>query len=55
MYCDFSIIINQLLLLMHNICKSFNDGYKVRGVFLDKVWHDGLNSNYKKMGYRVTY
>ena len=40
--------INQLLLITHNIYKSFDDGYEVRGVFLDiskafdKVWHDGL-------------
>ena len=40
--------INQLLSIMHNIYKSFDDGYEVRGVFLDiskafgKVWHDGL-------------
>ena len=33
---------------MYNIYKSFDDGYEVRGVFLDiskafdKVWHDGL-------------
>ena len=40
--------INQLLSITHNIYKSFEDGYEVRGVFLDisktfdKVWHDGL-------------
>ena len=40
--------INQLLSITHNIYKSFDDSYKVRGVFLDiskafdKVWHDGL-------------
>ena len=40
--------INQLLSITHNIYKSFDDGYEVRGVFLDfskafdKVWHDGL-------------
>ena len=27
--------INQLLSITHNIYKSFDDGYKVRGVFLD--------------------
>ena len=38
--------INQLLLITHNIYKSFDDGYEVRDVFLeiskafDKVWHD---------------
>ena len=36
--------INQLLSITHEIYKSFDDGYKVRGVFLDiskafdKVW-----------------
>ena len=40
--------INQLFSIMHNIYKSFDDGYEVRGVFLDiskafdKIWHDGL-------------
>ena len=40
--------INQLLSITHNIYKSFDDDYEVRGVFLDiskafdKVWHDGL-------------
>ena len=40
--------INQLLSIAHNIYKSFDDGYEVRGVFLDiskaldKVWHDDL-------------
>ena len=40
--------INQLLSITHNIYKSFDDGYEVRGVFLDiskafdKVWHNGL-------------
>ena len=40
--------INQLLSITHNIYKSFDDGYEVRGVFLDiskafdKVWHDGF-------------
>ena len=43
--------INQLLSIMHKIYKSFDDGYEVRGVFLniskafDKVWHDGLIFN----------
>ena len=27
--------INQLISITHEICKSFNDGYEVRGVFLD--------------------
>ena len=40
--------INKLLSIIHNIYKSFLDGYEVRGVSLDiskafdKVWHDGL-------------
>ena len=40
--------INQLLSIAHNICKLFDDGNEVRGVFLDisktfdKVWRDGL-------------
>ena len=40
--------INQLLSAMHNIYKSSDDGYEVRGVFrniskaFDKVWHDGI-------------
>ena len=40
--------INQLLSITHEVYKSFDDGYEVRGVFLDiskafdKVWHNGL-------------
>ena len=40
--------INQLLSITHDIYKSFDCGYEVRGVFLDiskafnKVWHDGI-------------
>ena len=39
---------NQLLSITHKICKSFDVGYEVRGVFFDiqkafdKVWHNGL-------------
>ena len=39
--------INQLLAITPEICKSFDDGFEVRGVFLDiskasdKVWHEG--------------
>ena len=39
--------INQFLSITHNICKSFDDGYEVRGVCLDiskafgKIWQDG--------------
>ena len=40
--------INQLLSITHDIYKSFDCGYEVRGVFLDisnafdKIWHDGI-------------
>ena len=40
--------INQLLSITHNIYKSFDNGFEVRGVFLDiskafdEVWHYGL-------------
>ena len=40
--------INQLLSITHEICKSSDDAYEVRGVSLDiskafdKVWHNGL-------------
>ena len=41
--------INQLISITHEIYKSFDDGYEVRGIFLniskafDKVWHQGLH------------
>ena len=40
--------INQLVSITHVTCKSFDDGFKVRGVFLDiskvadKVWHKNI-------------
>ena len=40
--------INQLLSITHEICKSFDDAWEVRGVFLeiskafDRVWHERL-------------
>ena len=40
--------INQLLSITHKIYKSFDEGFEVRGVFLDiskafdRVWHDGF-------------
>ena len=39
---------NQRLSITHDIYKSFDCGYEVRGAFLDiskafdKVWHDGI-------------
>ena len=48
--------INQLLSITHNIYKLFDDGYEVRGVFLDiskafdKVWRDGLIFKLQKNG-----
>ena len=53
--------INQLLLITHNIYKLFDVGYEVRGVSLTFQKHlikSGtmvLYSNYKKMGYQITY
>ena len=39
--------VNQFLAITHEICKSFEEGFEVRRVFLDiyktlKVWHEGL-------------
>ena len=40
--------VNQLIPITHEIYESFDDGFEVRGVFLDiskvfdKVWHEGL-------------
>ena len=48
--------INQLLAITHEIYKSFDDGFDVRGVFLDisktfdKVWHEGLIFKSKQNG-----
>ena len=53
--------INQLVAITHEIYKSFDDGFEVRGVFLDiskafdKVWHEGLILNYNKMVYLAIY
>ena len=48
--------INQLLSMMHNIFKSFDDDYTVRSVFLDiskafdRVWHDGRLFKWQENG-----
>ena len=47
---------DSLLAITHEIYKSFDDGYEVRGVFLDiskvfdKVWHKGLIYKLKQNG-----
>ena len=47
---------NQLLAITHEIHKSFDEGFQVRGVFLDiskafgKVWHEGLIFKLKQNG-----
>ena len=48
--------INQLLAITHEIYKSFDNGFEVRGVFLeiskafDKVWHKGFIFKSKQIG-----
>ena len=48
--------INQLLAITHEIYKSFDHGFEVRGVFIDiskafeKVWHEGLIFKLKQNG-----
>ena len=48
--------INQLLSITHNIYESFDNGFEVRGVFLDitkvfdKVWHKGIIYKLKQNG-----
>ena len=48
--------INQLLSITHDIYKSFDCGYEIRGVFLDiskafnKVWHDGIIFKWEQNG-----
>ena len=47
---------NQLLSTTHQICRSFDDGYEVRSVFLDmskafdKLWQKGLIFKLKQNG-----
>ena len=48
--------IYQLLSITHEIYQSFDNGFEVRGIFLDfskafdKVWHKGLTFKFKKNG-----
>ena len=48
--------INQLISITHEIYKSFDDGYEVRGVFLDiskafdKVWHQYVHYKLRQNG-----
>ena len=48
--------ISQLLSIIHKMCKSFDNGWEVKDVFLDiskafdKVWHQGLLSKLKING-----
>ena len=45
--------VNQLFSIMHEIYKSFDDGFNIRNVFIDiskafgKVWHEGIIFKFK--------
>ena len=47
---------NQLISITHEVYQSFDEGFEVRGVFLDiseafdKVWHNGLIYKIKQNG-----
>ena len=53
--------INQLISITHEIYKSFDDSYEVRGEFLDilkafdKVWHQGLHYKLRQTIYPVNF
>ena len=53
--------INQLLAITYEIYKSFDEGFEVRGVFLDiskafdKVWHEDLIFKLKQNGILAVY
>ena len=53
---QFNQFTNQLLLITHGIYTSFDEGYEVRGVFLnilkafDEVWNEGLIFKLKQNG-----
>ena len=53
--------INQLLSITHDIYKSLDDGFEVKGVLLDiskafdKVWHEGLIHKLKQNGILVKF
>ena len=50
------LCINQLISVTHEICKSFDDGYEVGGVFLDisksfdRVWYQVFHNKLRQNG-----